>query len=41
MMKVATYSNKAVLKQKGWKWFAMVIALQLAFMLLYAMTQSV
>lgn len=40
MIKTATYPNKIVLKQKGWKWFAVVVGLQLSLILGYAMTQN-
>ena len=40
MIKTATYPNKIVLQQKGWKWFALVIGLQLFFLLGYIVAQN-
>lgn len=40
MIKTATYPNKIVLKQKGWKWFAVVVGLQLSLILIYTIAQN-
>jgi hypothetical protein len=40
MIKTAIYPNKIVLKQKGWKWFAIVVGLQVSLMLGYAIAQN-
>ncbi|WP_448760829.1 KGW motif small protein [Acinetobacter tandoii] len=40
MIKTATYPNKMVLKQKGWKWFVVVVGLQLSLILGYVIAQN-